>query len=139
MRTLLIATSLSLVAACSRGSTSSNGACSHIVGTWQGDGIAADGGQDPEALRVVAEAMREEQWRITRVLPNALQRERVGAGGRARGEAMYVTREDRNVCAVEIRGEQQRTRSVQFTVRSETQLDVTSSDSWYTLHLVRRR
>jgi hypothetical protein len=129
-----------LLAACSHGSSNAGGgACARIVGSWQGDGIAADGGQDPEALRVVDEVMREERWRISRVLPNALQRERVGAaGGRAVGEAMYVTRETPTECAVEIRGDQQRTRAVRFTVRSDSQVDVDSSDSWYTLHLRRR-
>lgn len=145
MRALPFGSALALVvmfstlSACSRSSGSSGGACSRLVGTWQGDGVVTDGGQDPEAVRVVDEVMREERWRITRVLPNALQRERVGAAGRAVGEAMYVTRETRDVCALEIRGERQRTRSVAFTVRSDSQADVNSSDSWYTLHLRRLR
>ena len=60
---------------CSHGGTS-NGACSRIIGGWAGDGVVADGGQDPEAIRTVSDVMREEHWRITRVIPIALQRER---------------------------------------------------------------
>jgi hypothetical protein len=137
VRSLALLVTLPSLAACSRSSGSSGGACSRLVGTWQGDGVVTDGGQDPEAVRVVDEVMREERWRITRVLPNAFQRERIGAAGRAIGEAMFVTRESRDVCTLEIRGDRQRTRTVVFAVRSDSQLDVNSSDSWYTLRLRR--
>ena len=135
----LAAVSLVAASGCSRGSGSSNGACQRIVGMWQGDGITANGGQDPEAIRVVNDVMREEQWRITRVTPTGLQRERMGAaGGRASAEAMYVTAESQTACAVEIRDRDQHTRTARFEVHADGHVDVTASDSWYTLRLRRR-
>ncbi len=125
---------------CSRGAGPSRGACGRIVGSWVGDGIVADGGQDPEAIAVVDGVMREEEWRITRVIPIALQRERVGAaGGRVASEALYIVEERSDLCVVEIRGAQGvRTRTLRFHPRSDGRLDVQPSDAWYSLRMRRR-
>lgn len=125
---------------CSHGAGATRGACGRIVGGWVGDGIVADGGQDPEAIVVVDGVMRQEEWRLTRVLPIALQRERIGAaGGRVASEALYIVEERTDVCVVELRGEQgARTRTLSFRPRSDGRLDVQPSDAWYTLRMRRR-
>jgi hypothetical protein len=105
---------------------------------WQGNGVIADGGQDPEAVRVVSEAMSAEQWRITRVLDDSYQRERVGlAGGQPVADALYVVRETPDECVVEIRD--RRVRTLDFHVRSDDRVEVKPSDAWYSLVLQKRR
>ena len=134
----VLAIALGVLGGCSHGGNP-NGACSRIIGGWNGDGITSDGGQDPEALRVVDGVMRDEHWRITRILPTAFQRERTGtAGGRPAVDAMYVTQERNDLCVAEIRTVDRGTRTMRFHPRPDGRLDVQASDSWYTLILRRR-
>lgn len=109
--------------------------CTRTHGVWQGESILIEGdaGRDPDAVRVVTEMIRGERWRLVRVTPNAMQRERQGlAGGPPVGEAMYLTENANGRCVVELRTPHNGTRAITFTPHNDGTLDVLQQGGWYT-------
>ena len=122
---------------CSRPATPT-GVCDRLPGMWTGDGLEADGGQDPDALRVMTEVVRAEQWRLTRVLPTAMQRERVGAsGGPLVGDALYIRENSATRCVVEITNPRG-SRTMTMTPRPDGRLEAHTAGAWFNA-LYRRR
>lgn len=124
---------LGTVSACRRPSGGGQ-ACGRIIGVWRGEGIRADAGADPEAVRVMTEVMRGERWRITKVTPTGLQRERVPAyGGRPIGEAMYVREDSPTRCVVELRVRGGGTRTMTFEPHGDGTMAVHTQGGWFTM------
>jgi hypothetical protein len=99
---------------------------------WHGESLRADPGSDPDAVRVMTEVIRGEQWRITSVVPGAMQRERVGAeGGSPIGEAMYVQTNAPDRCIVELQARHSG-RRLTLTVRGADTLESRADGSWFT-------
>ena len=102
---------------------------------WQGEGLVIEGdaGRDPDAVRVVTEMLRSERWRITRVTPNAMQRERQGMiGGAPVGEAMYLRENAAGRCVVELQTPRSGARTITLTPHADGTLDVYQQGGWYT-------
>jgi hypothetical protein len=113
------------------------GACARITGTWNGIDAVADGGQDPSALEVAANVVRNERWRITRVTDTGMQRERVSqVNGHVVGEAMYVREDGPSRCVVDLTTASG-PRPMVFVPRADGTLEVRANDGWYTQRLRR--
>lgn len=129
MKSYLPAATLAALAlgACQRGAM---GPCDRIVGNWRGVGVEATPGSDPDAVRVLSEVVRGERYRITRISPSSMQRERANEQyGRAPGDPLYIDREADGACYVTLRTRETQ-RRLTFAVGAGGNMTVRGESPW---------
>lgn len=105
-------------------------ACDRLAGIWRGVRVEATPGSDPDAVRVMSEVVRAERWRITRISPSSMQRERANENyGRAPGDPLYVQSATGSVCNVELRT-QDTHRRMTYTLLADGMLQVRGENNW---------
>jgi hypothetical protein len=108
------------------------GACDAIAGVWRGAALEPDPGSDEDAARLMTDVILQEQWRLTRVVPGAFSRERVGAaGGPVTGDALYIVANARDRCVVDLRV-RDTTHRLTLTPRADGGLTSRTEGSWFT-------